>query len=175
MFLTIKIDKYKIVASVVITLIVAGVIGIGYFIISDRLEDNLLRTTCSLDKKESEQAVNFIKSFGWEVETDLIEFENFMLPKNFDTLYKRYNEYQKDIGLDLITYKGKNVKRYTYKVTNYPVRAEFKGQMVYADVIIYNGKVIGGDLKTNEINGFMVSLKGRTFKEITGVEEREFK
>jgi hypothetical protein len=98
------------------------------------------------------------------------ETEKFQIPNEFDTLYKKYNQYQKDIGLDITAYKGKKVTRYTFKVLNYKNSESFKDQQVYADVIICEGKVIAGDLKTNQLNGFMVSLKNHTFKDITGIE-----
>ena len=55
-------------------------------------------------------------------------------------------------GLDLSGYVRKNVKRYTYTVENY------KNQdiTVYANVIVYRHRVIGGDICSAEItNGFV--------------------
>ena len=62
-----------------------------------------------------------------------------------------YNEFQRQMGLDLAKYKGKDVMRYTYEVTNYP---EYEGR-VYANVLIYRNKVIGGDICSADSKGFL--------------------
>ena len=48
-------------------------------------------------------------------------------------------------------YKGKEVMRYTYEVTNYP---EYEGR-VYANLIVYRNKVIGGDICSADAQGFL--------------------
>ena len=48
-------------------------------------------------------------------------------------------------------YKRKTVSRYTYKVDNY---ADYSG-VVLADVIVYKNKVIGGDICSADVNGFI--------------------
>lgn len=175
MFFVIKLNRNKIFMVIVIILIVAAVIGIGYKVISNYSVKPAEVPTSTYNQSESSKAVKFIEEFGWKVDLQPVETEEFQLPKEFDTLYKRYNQYQIDIGLDLTPYKGKRVKRYTYKVLNYQLPTEHKDKQVYADVIVHGGKIIAGDLKTNEISGFMVSLKNRNFKEITGIDEWMFR
>ena len=52
----------------------------------------------------------------------------------------------------LTRYKGKEVTRYTFKVTNY----EGHEGTVYANVLVWRKKVIGGDICSAEItNGFV--------------------
>lgn len=174
MFIVVKLNKYKIFMSISILIIILILIGFGYGIITNR-DINCEDFNNTLNPKESVGVIKFIENFGWKIEKEPVSVEEFYLPKEYNILYRRYNEYQKDINKDLTKYKGKKVKRYTYKVLNYQLPQEYKNQQVYADVIVYNGKPIGGNLKTNELNGFMVSLRNRTFKEITGVEEWEYK
>ena len=52
---------------------------------------------------------------------------------------------------DLSKYKGKEVTRYTFAVTNYP---NYKGT-VMANVILWRNRVIGGDLCSSDVTGFI--------------------
>ena len=62
------------------------------------------------------------------------------------------------MGLDLSRYKRKDVMRYTYEVIGYP---GYNG-VVYANLLIYKNKVIGGDICSADVNGFVTSLKGES-------------
>ena len=54
--------------------------------------------------------------------------------------------------MDLSKLKGKKVKRWTYEVTNYPKQTEG----VRANLLVLDGKVVGGDICSNDAaNGFM--------------------
>ena len=101
--------------------------------------------------KSSSDGAKFLAQYGWEVDENLIEECEITIPKEFDKVMTQYNEFQKQQGLDLSKYKKKTATRYTYKVTNYP---EYTGT-VYANVITYRGKVIGGDICTADAKGFL--------------------
>ena len=73
------------------------------------------------------------------------------IPEEFDKVMKSYNELQKGQGLDLAKYRGKEVTRYTFAVTNYP---DYKGT-VMANVILWRNRVIGGDLCSSDVTGFI--------------------
>lgn len=100
--------------------------------------------------KTAQDRINFLYHYGWEVEENAVEIIEVTIPPSFDAVYAKYNEVQKVEGLDLEKYKGKNVKRYTYVVKNY----DYNGT-VYANLIIYKDRVIGGDICSADINGFM--------------------
>jgi len=76
------------------------------------------------------------------------------VPEQFDKIFSAYNEIQKSQGLDLSKYKGKKVYRYTYEITNYD---GYSGT-VYANILVYRNKVIGGDVCSADIKGFMHGL-----------------
>lgn len=107
--------------------------------------------------KSNEDRVAFLSQFGWEVESTPIEEAKVTIPSEFDKVFVGYNELQKQQGLDLTKYKNKEVMRYTYKITNYP---DYEGT-VYANILIYRGKVIGGDVCTADVNGFVLTLDGK--------------
>ena len=106
----------------------------------------------SYDKiKTNEDRVNFLSQFGWQVNSEPVETAEIVIPEEFDKIFTGYNEIQKRQGLDLSKYKKKSVMRYTYEVNNY------KGEdgKVYANVIVYRNKVIGGDICSADVNGFI--------------------
>ncbi len=107
--------------------------------------------------KSNEDRINFIKQFGWEVDPDAIKEQEVLIPKEFDKIFAAYNEIQRGQGLDLSTFKKKNVMRYTYTVTNYP---DYEGE-VYINILVYRNTVIGGDVCSADVNGFVHGFERR--------------
>ena len=105
--------------------------------------------------KTNDDRVAFLSQFGWTVNPEPIEIVETQIPKNFDNVFSTYNELQKRQDLDLSDYKGKNVVRYTYEITNYP---DYNGK-VLANLIIYKNRVIGGDICSADVNGFIHGFK----------------
>ena len=101
--------------------------------------------------KTNEDRVNFLSQFGWQVKSEPVESAEITIPEEFDKVFTGYNEIQKRQGLDLSRYKNKNVTRYTYEITNY----NGEEGKVYANVIVYRNKVIGGDVCSANVNGFI--------------------
>ena len=95
--------------------------------------------------------IAFLKQFGWEVSSAPCEEIIVTVPNEFDIVFSGYNDLQKLQGLDLSRYKQKSVTRYTYVVTNYP---DYNGT-VYANLIVYRGSVVGGDICTEDSKGFI--------------------
>ena len=101
--------------------------------------------------KTNEDRIAFLKQFGWNVKEDSVDSIEVVIPEQFDKVFTGYNEIQKRQGLDLSKYKGKTVTRYTYEITNY----ENENGKVYANVIVYRNKVIGGDICSADVGGFI--------------------
>ena len=101
--------------------------------------------------KTNEDRIKFLEQFGWRVEGNPVEEVEVTIPDKFDKVFTGYNEIQKRQGLDLSKYKGKTVMRYTYEITNY----ENESGKVYANVIVYRNKVIGGDVCSANVGGFI--------------------
>ncbi|MBQ7308537.1 MAG: DUF4830 domain-containing protein [Clostridia bacterium] len=100
---------------------------------------------------ENSDRLAFIEQFGWKVDATPLETVEVSIPEEFDKVYLGYNEMQKEQGLGLTKYKGKTVTRYTYNVTNYP---EYEGD-VYISLLVYKNKVIGDDVCSADVNGFV--------------------
>lgn len=107
--------------------------------------------------KTNEDRVKFLSQFGYEVSEDPIETVEITLTEKFDKVYAGYNELQKAQGLDLSKYRRKTVMRYTYEVKNYD---GYNGGKVLANVIVYRGRVIGGDVCSADPQGFVHGFEG---------------
>ncbi len=107
--------------------------------------------------KTNEDRIKFLSQFGYEVSEDPLETVEITLPEKFDKVYAGYNELQKAQGLDLSKYRRKTVMRYTYEVKNYD---GYSGGKVLANVIVYRGRVIGGDVCSADPQGFVHGFEG---------------
>ncbi len=103
------------------------------------------------------QRIAFLSQFGWEVEEDPVEVSEVIIPSDFDGAYEKYNEIQKEHGLNLSDYAGRRAKRWTYEVKNYPGYESGSG-LVQANIFVYDGRVIGADICSLETDGFIQSL-----------------
>ena len=101
--------------------------------------------------RSNEDRIAFLAQFGWEVETEPVESTTVTVPKNFDKVFAAYNELQRAQGLDLTDFGGRTVERYTYTVTNYE---GYEGT-VLANLLVYRGRVIGGDVCAADNAGFL--------------------
>lgn len=97
----------------------------------------------------------FLESYGWQTNGRAVEKADIIIPDPFDLVYKSYNEFQKEAGLDLEPYRGMRGVRYTYIVENYPRDV---GEDVRANVICIDDEPVGGDIMTVSLSGFMHSL-----------------
>ncbi len=95
----------------------------------------------------------FLSQFGWKISEDPVEVSEVIIPENFDDGYAEYAAMNKAQGLDLEPFKGVRAKRWTYNVLNYP-GLENSGS-VQANLLIYDGRVIGGDICSLEQGGFI--------------------
>lgn len=112
---------------------------------------DVLKSTVDTTAKTIEQQADFLKSYGYEAEKQPLLIEEIIIPSEFDDAYESYNNLQKISGFNLEKFKGYRVKKYTYLVTNYPEAKED----IYANLLIYNGKVIGGDISASSNDGFV--------------------
>ena len=101
--------------------------------------------------------VEFFAGLGWEVDPESESERDVVIPETFDEIFESYNALQKKAGFDLEDYKGKTVKKYTYQILNYP-SAE-KDDIIKADLLVLDGKVIGGDIYSPRLDGFIIGLE----------------
>ncbi len=118
--------------------------------------------TARADRAETErERQKLISHYGWEVSAGPVSVAEVTLPDTPDMVYEEYNKIQKKAGFDLTPYYGKTAVRYTYKVYNHK---ESENQEVYANILVYGGKMIGGDIMSTSIDGFMHAINERKYQ-----------
>ena len=98
-----------------------------------------------------------MSQFGWQTAGKPEEVETVTVPEALDKVFAAYNELQKEQGLNLSKYRGKEVTRYTFRVTNYE---GYEGK-VFANVLVYRNRVIGGDVCSADTSGFVHGFSKR--------------
>ena len=104
--------------------------------------------------KSNEDRVDYLRGFGWEVNPEPLATQELLIPKEMDESYDEYLALQSEQGFDLTKYAGKRVKRYTYEVTNHPTGE----QGVQANLLLYKNTVIGGEVLSPQLDGFLHGL-----------------
>ena len=99
----------------------------------------------------------FLRQFGWEVAEGEAKGVTVTIPSEFDKVFAAYNELQREQGFDLSKYRRKTVTRYTYTVTNF----ENEEGTVYVNLIVYRNRVIGADICSADVSGFICGLEGK--------------
>ena len=100
---------------------------------------------------------DFLSALGYKATGDAKSTVEYTLPATLDAVLLGYNELQKEQGFDLSKYKKKTATRYTYEVTNF----EGYDGTVYVNLIVYRNRVIGADLCSADVSGFICGLEGR--------------
>ena len=149
--MTMKLDRKKIAFAVVMAaLVIIGIILlIGAF---SGARDAEPKTVTSA--RTEKNRVAYIAQCGWEVETPALSSQTVIIPRSFSQVFEQYNELQKTQGFDLSRYCGMEVEAYTYKV-----KGDQSGDDVVAQMYVLNGEVIGGDVHSTSLDGFMVGIK----------------
>ncbi len=107
------------------------------------------------DGATAEQRIEYIKSFGWDVGIAPTSITEIRIPANFDETYEQYNAIQREQGFDLRRYRACYAYKYTYDILNY---SEPSPVPICADLIVYEGKVIGADISSSEADGLVTVL-----------------
>lgn len=104
---------------------------------------------------ENSQRIEFLKSFGWRVSDEVVDIQEVQIPSHFSATYKNYNEIQLSQGFDLSKYRTDIVKRYTYTVYNYPDGKGGALKNIYANILVLDEQIIGGDVCSTALGGFI--------------------
>ena len=101
-----------------------------------------------------EERMTFFSQFGWEIDENPVTVKEVIIPEEFDETYEDYNDIQRQQNLDLEKYKGTRVKMWSYNILNYPGYENTDG-IIRGNILVYEGIVIGGDICSNELGGFI--------------------
>ena len=149
MILTAKVDFKKIL--LILAAIAAVILAIVLMFGGGEAETTSATTTTP----NNDSRVKFLQEFGWDVVTSPKESSQVKIPEEPNEVFSRYNALQKDQGFDLTPYAGKKVMRYVYTVNNFPGATE----PVYATVLVYKNKIIGGDVTDTSAKGQIRGFK----------------
>lgn len=97
--------------------------------------------------------VAFLEDLGWEVSAEPVDIREVIIPEEWNGVFEEYNDLQKQQGFDLDKYRGKQATIYTYQIQNYDDK-----ENVIANLMIFDGKLIAGDVCSAELGGFMQGL-----------------
>lgn len=111
----------------------------------------------NLTATTNEERVLFFSQFGLKVNEEPAEVKEVVIPAEFDEVYSEYNNLQKSQGFNLENYAGVRVKHWSYEVLNYPGN-EGEESTVIGNILVYKGTVIGCDVSSTELDGFMKGL-----------------
>lgn len=142
MVVSLKANRKRIIAFLLLAVIVAG----ACFLLrggDGNPEQQIAGGT-------NEARVSYLQSFGWQVAAEATETREVMIPAQFNDVYTAYNVMQQAQGFDLKPHAGEICTQYKYKVENYPGETE-----VYATLLVYAEKIIGGDIACAKVDGFM--------------------
>jgi hypothetical protein len=92
----------------------------------------------------------FLSGYGWVTESAPYETKEVTIPASFSAVYNEYNEMQKQQGFDLSQYRGEKATQFTYRITNHPAEGD-----VFANVIVINNRIVGGDICSHTLDGFL--------------------
>lgn len=145
-----KLKKYGIIALAVILTVVGGIIYVS------KQEALPASTVGGINMKATtnDERIAFFTQFGYEINPEPCEVKETVIPEEFDEVYSRYNEIQKEQGLDLEPFKGSRVKYWSYEILNYPGHENSDGR-IRGNLLIYNGIIVGGDVSDIALDGFM--------------------
>ena len=105
--------------------------------------------------RSNQDRVDYLAAYGWQVSQTPIATQEFIIPQEMDSSYDEYLSLQREQGFHLEELTGKRVKRYTYEVLNYP-----SGEAgVQANLLIYRGRVVGGEVLSPQLDGFLHGLR----------------
>lgn len=104
---------------------------------------------------DNDGRVAYLSAWGWEISPSAVETLDLLLPTPSGDTDDTYQAIQADQGMDLSSYYGKRVKRYTYNVLNYPDQP----QGVHANLYLYGDTVIAGDITASGPDGFIAGLR----------------
>lgn len=108
-----------------------------------------------LARTEADQTA-YLEQLGWEV-SGPPSTEQVLLPEHFGSEYDAYLALQREGGFDLTVWAGETVTRYSYPIANYPTGED----NVLADLLVLDGEIVGGELRSAQLDGFMTALVPR--------------
>lgn len=156
---------YSVKTKHIKVLLLAGFViftAVSLFILSNESQETVSKNDMFLSADTHQNRMKFISQFGWQVDEEPVQVKEIIIPTEFDDVYNEYNKIQHAQGFDLNEFAGERAKCWTYTVKNYE---GYENQdCIQANILVYDGKVIGGDICSVELDGFMHGFSGENGK-----------
>lgn len=154
LIVTAKIPRRRLAVSGAAAAVLCCIILIASLMPSSERQAEVFASSGTKRVRTAEDRASYLEHFGWKVSPEPSSVEELKIPEEFDDRYREYLELQASQGFDLSKYAGKRVKRYTYSIENYPT-----GETgIVANLLIYKNTVIGGEVLSPTMNGFLHGL-----------------
>ncbi len=105
--------------------------------------------------RTNDARVQYLEDCGWDVVVSPVKTQQVLIPTDSSEVFGRYNALQISQGFDLTKYAGKTVMQYVYEIENYPNASD----PVYATLLLYDNRVIGGDVTDTSAGGVVQGLR----------------
>lgn len=148
-----RLNKKKVVAVILAIAVILCLI----IVLAGRGEDRAASGSSTAITSQKDVEV-YLKSLGWEIADEPTDIQEIVIPKEFSDVYNKYNDLQKKQGYDLTDHAGTDAVRYTYEILNY---SDDNGKVV-ADIIVSGKKIIGADIQSVQMDGFMQELSEKS-------------
>lgn len=111
------------------------------------------------DSKTNQSNLDFIRSFGWEVQEKPKQISHITIPKEFNPVFEAYIALENGAGFSLSDHHGERATRYSYQVTNHK---ESGTDLIRANVYVTKSGIIAGDICSLAPNGFIRAISDTT-------------
>lgn len=132
--------------------------AVSLFILSNESQETSSNNDMILSAETHQERMEFISQFGWQVDEEPVQVKEVIIPTETDDVYTAYNDIQRSQGFDLTEFAGERAKCWTYTVKNY--EGYENQECIHINILVYDGKVIGGDVCSVELDGFMHGFSG---------------
>ncbi len=151
--ISVKSSKLKKYGAVFLALVLVT-LGAVYYVSASRDKPVANLNGIVMKAGDSAERTAFFSQFGWQIKEEPCEVKEVIIPSEFDDVYTKYNDIQKEQGLDLEKYKGARVKMWSFEILNYPGYENSDG-VIRGNILVFENTVIGGDVSSTELGGFM--------------------
>lgn len=151
---TARVTRRRLIAGAAALVLLCGTAAAVSGLSSDRSVGAAATADAPQKVKTNEDRISYLESYGWQVASEPISVEELLIPDEFDDSYAEYLALQESQGFDLTKLCGERVKRCTYEITNYPTGESG----VQASLLIYKNKVVGGEVLSARLDGFIHGL-----------------
>ena len=144
---TVKIRSF--LKTLVIALLVLIILFAVVFSANRLLKPGKIKLECE------EDMLKFLHDLGWETSEQAINVREVTVPEDWNEVYTKYNDLQKQQGMDLEGFRGRPAEVYSFKILNY----EGHPDNIVANLLICDGCLIAADVSCTELGGFMQGIR----------------